>query len=140
MSDAIAALNTTLSYVVSTGPVVKSEVINVVSINAPDGEMGKAETGHLKSTIKTKRPTLLDPGTVSLTIQWIPKDTVHQAVRALYYAKEQKTWEITYSDGSEDEFEGFITKFTPSAGGNEENLTAEVVIQVNSVVRFTPGA
>lgn len=133
MSDAIASLGTKLQVTISS---TLTDIPNNTVIDGPDSAMGVAPTDHLASTIKTKRPTLLDPGTISSTFNYIPSDTVHKFLATTYEAKGIVAWKLLFSDTTFCLFSGFITKLKPSAGSNEDNLAMDLEVTLTTDITW----
>jgi len=127
------ALGTTLGCDFTT-PGTYVVIGQVLSISGPEAAVGSAETTNLSSTAKPYRPTLPDPGTISFSIEFDPTDaTTHQKLETLQGTPAIHGWQITFSTGGSTHtctIQGFLTKFAPSAGGPEENLTADIEVQL----------
>jgi len=141
MATVIPALGTTIAVDQIGGETpTHTPISQVLSIEGAGNEVGSIETTHLKSTRKTYRPGLPDGGEVSLEIEYDPADADHKFLRGLADDPEILSWQISYPTEPKatlDTFDGFLTAFTPSAGGPEENLTASITIKVTGPVVTT---
>lgn len=131
------ALGTTIAVDTTGGSTTYTTIGQVLSIEGPSNEVGSVETTNLSSTRKTYRPTLPDGGELTFELEYDPSDTAgHKFLRGLADAPQVLSWQVGYplSPVVKDTFQGFLTKFAPSAGGPEENLTASVTIKVTGAV------
>jgi hypothetical protein len=113
-----------------------------VSIDGPEIAVEAIPTSNLDTTGgKTFRPSLIyDPGTLSLTVQYNPKDTTHQSVLALMVPTPTAgNWTLQFTDGSTYAFSGFPTKWKVTSVELEENIEADVEIQISGNIVITPG-
>ncbi len=125
------ALGTTLGFDQTT-PGTYVTLGNVMSIGS-DREFGSVETTNLGSTKKTYRATILDGGEISFEVELDPGDSAHAALETSFLAGTTHLWKITYTDTAHatDIITGFITKYSTSAGGPEENLTASFTVKAD---------
>lgn len=143
MATVIPALGTTLAVDKAGDGLEYTPITQIVSVEGASNEVGSIETTHLGSTRKTYRPGLPDGGEVSFEVEYDPADTEHKFLRGLADEPEILSWQISYPTlpkATLDTFDGFLTAFTPGAGGAEENLTASVTIKVTGPVVTTTAA
>ena len=120
-------------------------VANVVSVDFSGFTRAPVGTTALGDTQKTNRPSAqLDAGTCTIVINYDPTDTQHQALHDAVVdwddnsPPDDSTFSVAYPDGSDHEFDGFITSFTPSGIASEDsNLQASIVVQINAGPTFT---
>lgn len=140
-AEVIPALGTTIAVDKLGGETPTYSVISqVLSIEGASNEVGSIETTHLQSARKTYRPGLPDGGEVSFEVEYDPSDPDHKFLRGLADEPEILSWQVSYPTEPKatlDTFDGFLTGFTPSAGGAEENLTASITIKVTGPVVTT---
>jgi hypothetical protein len=125
------AAGTTLSFDPAT-PLTYVPIANITSISGPEAEVGSVETTVLTSTARTYRFTLAEPGDLNFELDFDPSDSVtHTKLAALQSTPAIHSWQIAYptTPVSKATVSGFLTKFTPNAGGIDENLTASVTIK-----------
>jgi hypothetical protein len=131
------AAGTTLAFDPTT-PLTYLTIGNITSISGPEGEVGSVETTVLTSTRKTYRYTIVDPGELSFELDFDPTDAaVHAKLAALQDVPAMHSWQITYPCAGTPKkatIDGFLTKFSPDAGGVEENLTAAVTIKLTGPI------
>jgi hypothetical protein len=123
-----------------TTPATYVLIGNILSISGPEGEVGTVDTTVLTSTAKTFRPTLLDPGELTFELDFDPTDTTsHTKLAALASTPTIHGWQITYATtpAKTCTVQGMLTKFAPSAGGVEENLTANVTVKCSGAPTWT---
>lgn len=128
-------LNSTLaSSTTSNGTF--TAVDGLTSIDGPKSEMGTVDTTNLTSTVKTTRPTLVDPGTVTATGQYDPEDTVHQSLKTAFDAGTILFWKETFNTVTPKvaSYQGYLTSFEVSGIEPEENLTFSFTIQLTTAV------
>jgi len=123
-----------------TTPATYVLIGNITSITGPSGEVGTVDTTVLTSTAKTFRPTLPDPGELTFELDFDPTDsTTHQKLENLAITPAMHGWQITYATTPPKicTVQGMLTKFEPSAGGVEENLTASVTVKCSGAPVWT---
>lgn len=131
------ALGTALSVDKAGTGTTYTPIGQVMSIDGPSNEIGSSETTHLGSTRKTFRPTLPAGGEVTFELEYDPSDTAgHAFLRGLADSPQVLSWRVSYplTPVINDTFEGFLTKFSTSAGGPEDNLMASATIKVTGAV------
>ena len=108
----------------TTGGTTWAAVTDVVSISPPDLQLGKVESTDLQSATKEYKPTIADPGEMTVNLNWDPVNTEHAALLAKSLADQSTppAWKITFTDTDSTEmiFSGFITNFPVSELGNED--------------------
>jgi hypothetical protein len=133
-------LGTTLSYSTDGGTTFTA-IVQLVSIDGPNSEMGSVDTVNLGSTVKTTRPTLKDPGTVDIEVQYDPGDTTHQALDSAHTDKTILTWKETYNYAASgahfSTYAGYIKSRAISGMEAESNLTGKYSIQLTSEIETT---
>lgn len=129
-----AAFGTTLKI----GGTAGTAVVNIESIEGPEQSVEMLDmTAHDSgSSYREMRPSFIDAGEVSLTIQWDPNDATHKnaasGLRALLAGRTLTTFGITYptTPASADVFTGYVTAFTVSAPFDDK-LMADVTITLS---------
>jgi hypothetical protein len=120
-----------------------SLINEVISIeNAGGGTVAAADTTWLSSLVKTYRGTIPDNAEVSMSLNFDPTDTVHKFVRNLKDTPSNgpNFFLVTFNTGNTNSsamFNGIVTEFSgPTAGGVEENLTADVTVKITGAVTW----
>lgn len=100
-------------------PKLTSDVQEVTDHDSPD---------HTKEFIAT----LIDPGQLKITINWLASEATHQTLITKAQSREMTNWQITMVDtpASKWTFSGFITGFEAKAPDNNV-YEADVTIQVS---------
>lgn len=109
------------------GPQVKREVLDVTDHDSPSG-------------YKEKLGTLIDPGTVKFTVNYLPTDVTHQHMIALAQSGAIINWRYLMVDvgASFFDFAGFVSVFGPPKGPVSGVYEAPFEITVTGAV--TPPA
>ena len=123
----------------TTLKLASTAVGNVVSISGPNRSVGTVETTNLNSTERTFRPTILDNGEVTVTIQFDPDDTQHIALEGLLTASPlaAATWVITMTDATPSTYtvSGILTSFDVDTAASVDDLTmATLTIKVTGAI------
>lgn len=132
MANAILGKGTTLKLGSAT-------LGGVVSISGPTRTVGTVNTTNLSSSAATYKPTILDNGEVTVTIQFDPDDTDHSAVEALMTASPLAagSWTITCTDATPSTyaFSGILTNLNYNFAASYEDLsTAELTIKISGAI------
>ena len=88
----------------------------VVSFSGPGGVAGTYDVTHLLSTKREKRPSLPDEGDYTMECNFIPGDAGQQAMLADRSSRTVREVVVTYSDGSTDTFNAYVTGAVKSGG------------------------
>jgi len=112
-------------------PVVFERICEIKTFSGPGGSATVIDTTDLCDTAKTKRMGLADEGQLSFTINYIPQDTAHAALRAARASRELTSFKLTFTDSPATvwEFAGFVAGFSVSGsvdGVIEANVTIEI--------------
>ncbi|WP_165068272.1 phage tail tube protein [Paludisphaera rhizosphaerae] len=111
----------------------------ITSIDGPSSSVGSIETTNLSSTRKTYRPGIPDGGEISATIQMDPADANQVYLAGLADAPVVKSWQVSFPTTPATLFtvDGFLTDFSPSAGGVEDVTEVSVTIKCTGAVVIT---
>ncbi|MEZ5945217.1 MAG: phage tail tube protein [Planctomycetaceae bacterium] len=113
-------------------------VAQVISIDGPDSSVPEVETTHLGSSAKAYRPgEIPEAGSLDFSIYFDPSDTGHQELQTLAKTPSTVSWQVTFSDGSTLDWEGFLTSFSLSGMEDESNLTADCSVRITGQITFT---
>lgn len=122
----------------STLSVNSVSITQLLSLSGPAMSVGEVSTTNLASTSKTRRPSIQpDGGTVSATFQY--DESIHSSLATLVSTSSTAlvSCAITYPDGTQVDFDGFVSSFEISAGGEDTNLEGTIEIMVSGAVTFT---
>ena len=113
-------------------------VAQVVSISGPDSAVPEVETTHLGSTAKEYRPgEIPEAGTIDFSILFDPGNTGHAELVTLAKTPSVVSWQVTFTDGSTMDWEGFLTSFSVSGMEDESNLAADCTVRITGQITFT---
>ncbi len=118
-------------------------IAQVTEIEGPEVTVPAIDKTNLSDVYKRWRPGLPEPGKVSFKIQFDPADTTHQALStaANTFPQPIVAWTITYNTQSgtaHDSFTGFVSSYKKTGMNQEDNLTGELEIQMDSLPVPTP--
>lgn len=136
MSNALVGRSAKLQVGDGSSPDVFSDVAEVVSISGPGRSAQQADTTHLNSPndYMEYKPGMLDGGEVTIEGRWIPTDsslnTDTDGLLNLMEARTTRTFKVLWPDGSDTQFEAFITAFEPNVGGHSEPVNLSVTLKV----------
>ncbi len=129
-----------MGYLPGKGTLLKlngSTIAQRVKLEGPDSKVGEADVTHLDSTFKEFRPTIPEAGNISGTLLYDPADTTHQDMEALRNVPSTEAWELEFSDGSSDAFDGFLMEWKKSGMEVEKYVEAEFKIRITGLITFT---
>lgn len=115
-----------------------TEVTEILSIPAPQGQTTVVESKHLRSTAKTKTkiPGFIDPGNFSPTVQY--NKTMHNTLLGFWKAGTTHYWRVTLADGSTAKCSAFISAFAPFPEVPEDDrLTSQMTLECTGPWTFT---
>lgn len=112
----------------------------VKSFTGPGGSAAVIDVTDLQSTAKEKRMGLADEGQLSLTINYIPDNAVHQGLRADRAARTENDFQIIFTDGLSTnwDFSAFVTAFSVS-GGVDGVIEATVTLEITGSITESTG-
>lgn len=133
MTNAIEAQGTKFEIGVGD-PAVYTQVC-VKTFSGPGGSAAVIDTTTLCSTAKEKRMGLADEGQFSFTINYVPGDAGHEALRAARASREPTPFRLTFSDTPATvwEFTGFVLSFSVS-GAVDAVIEASVTIEITGAI------
>lgn len=83
----------------------------------------------LTDTLSTYKMGMEDFSEFSFTQFWDPVDTQHASLDTLFGSKAVVEWQIVFTSGETDEFEGFVSELSPATIVKDQLLTRKVVVQ-----------
>jgi hypothetical protein len=84
----------------------------VSSINGPSGSAPIIDVTDLSSTGKEKQPGLMDEGQVTLEVNYLPSNAVHEMMRQARANRGLKSFRITFVGGTTFTFSGYVVGFS----------------------------
>lgn len=139
MSNAIESQGTKLRIGNTASPPVFTQVKELVSFNAFDGEAATIDVTNMDSTAREYLMGLPDFGGFTGQFNYLPKDPGHQAMRTAKQARAKRPFEFELSDGSLYTFEAFVTA-APLSGGVDAKVDGSFSLLVTGEPEFTPAA
>lgn len=139
MSTVWAGQGTVLKATISSS---LTAIAQVLEIDGPGIEVGTIETTNLGSTSKSRRAQLPDSGKITATIQYDPTDTTHQFLTTtiLTWPQAAITWELLFPSavGSHNyQFSAILTKFAPKGFNEEDNIEADIELELTGTITVT---
>lgn len=131
-SQAIETQGTIIS-IGSGNPIVYSEISEVKSFTGPGGSAAVIDVTHLRSTAKEKRMGLADEGQLSMTINYVPSDPSHIALRAARASRTKTPFKLVFTDLTEWTFEAFVLQFSTS-GGVDNVVEGSVTLEITGAI------
>lgn len=136
MSDAIEAQGIVISRGTGSGSPETFEAIpEIKSFSGPGGSASVIDVTSIASTGKEKKMGLQDEGQLTLTINYVPDNTVHAALRDDRDNRTERNFRIVFTDdgGTQWDFAGYVTGFSVS-GGVDAVVEAQVTIEISGSI------
>ena len=122
-----------MEFKISMGgsPVTYSTITEIKTFSGPGGSASVIDVTDLQSLAKEKRMGLADEGQLSFTINYIPTDVTHAALRQARADRTETDFQILFTDtpSTQWDFSAFVTGFAVSGavdGVVEANVTLEI--------------
>lgn len=138
-SSAIETQGTQLWIGDYASPPVFTQVKEMVSFQAFDGQANEIDITSLDSTAKEFLMGLQDFGQFSGEFNFLAGDTGQQAMRAAKASRVITPFELILSDGAKYEFNGYVLS-APVSGGVDAKMDGSFVIRITGDVTFTAAA
>lgn len=135
-SNAIDSQLTKIQIGSGASPHTFADIPEVKSFSGPGGSASVIDVTDLASTGKEKRMGLRDEGQLQLTINYIPDNAQHMALRTARANRALTPFKITFTDTAPATtwtFYGFVTGFSVS-GGVDAAIEAQVTIEISGSI------
>lgn len=134
-SNAIEAQGIVISRGTGSGPITYTAIPEIKSFSGPGGSASVIDVTDLASTAKEKRMGLADEGQLQLTINYIPDNTVHMALRADRAARTKVPFQIAFTDAGDTlwTFQAYVTGFNVT-GGVDGVVEATVTLEITGAI------
>ena len=135
-SKALEAQGTLLKIGNGATPEIFTKISEIKTFSGPGGSASVIDVTDINSTAKEKRMGLADEGQLSFTINYIPDDTQHKALRAARASREETNFKLVFTDDSPSttwDFAGFVTGFSVS-GSVDNVIEASVTIEITGSI------
>lgn len=141
MSDAVLGFGTQVKRGNGAGTAETFTAIPEIvgDIKGPGLELGTVDiTPHkLSDYYREVLPTLISPGTLSFTINYVTGDTTHEGLKTDAEDRVKRNFQIEWPDGEVNGFAGYITKFNKAAG-IESAIAMDVEISITGAISVVP--
>jgi hypothetical protein len=109
-SNALDSQGMVIQVGTSASPIVWSTIPEVSEMSGPGGQAAEIDVTDLSSTAKEFRMGLQDEGQISLTMNWIPANTVHATLRTARSNQTLTNFQIIFTDSPQTKwrFQGFV--------------------------------
>lgn len=118
-------------------PLVYTEVKEITTFNAFDGQASEIDKTHLQSAGKEFLMGLQDFGTFQLNVNHLPSDTGQGILRTAKGDRVKRAFKATFSDASTAEFEAYVLS-NPLSGGVDAKVDGSFALRITGSVTFTP--
>lgn len=134
-SNAIEAQGILIQRGTGTGTITYTTIPEVKSFSGPGGSASVIDVTDLSSLAKEKRMGLADEGQLQLTINYIPDNAVHMALRADRAARTKTPFKMVFTDVGDTvwTFEAFVTGFSVS-GSVDGVVEAQVTLEITGAI------
>jgi hypothetical protein len=92
-------------------PVAYTEILGITGYNPSGASVPEIPTTDLQSTAAEFKAGLLDNGSASMEIQYLPADAGQIAARAAFAASETRSFRLTDPEATTYTFDGYISNF-----------------------------
>lgn len=116
-------------------PEVFTKITEVKNFNGPGGTATVIDTSDLDSVAKEKRMGLPDEGQFTFTINYVPNDTQHTALRAARASRALTNFKLLFTDSPQTTwtFAAFVLGFAIS-GAVDGVVQANVTLEVSGAI------
>jgi hypothetical protein len=121
-------------------PETFTAIPEIKTFTGPGGSAAVIDVTDLSSAAKEKRMGLADEGQLSFTINYIPTNTEHEALRDARATRVETNFQMVFTDDSPStvwDFSGFVTGFAVS-GAVDGVVEANVTIEITGEIIQTP--
>jgi hypothetical protein len=113
-------------------------IAQVLEISGPEITVGAKDKTNLADVAKRYRAQLPDGGKVTFSIQYDPVSTTHAALYTMVTTWPQQlvAWKMIFNTVSGTDtalFNAFVTKLSPKGMNQEDNLEADVELQLDGL-------
>ena len=113
------------------------EIGELVDFEGPEGEAHAVQTTSLGDTAHGRLMGVPDWGKLTLTCALVPDDKGQRSAELASALRQQRTFRITYSDGTVQRFRGYVLG-TSRSGGTDERVGYTVAIGIASEIETNP--
>jgi len=134
-SSALVSQGMTIAMGDAASPEVWSTISEVTSIGGPDGSASEIDTTDLNSTAKEFRLGLLDNGSVSISLNFIPANVQHALLRTLSISGAISNFRMTFTDSPQTTwtFTAFVMGL-PIENSVDAVTTASITLRISGSI------
>lgn len=134
-SNAIEAQGTILKRGDGAGVEAFTAIPEIKTFSGPGGSASVIDTTDLSSTAKEKRMGLADEGQLSFTMNYIPTNAQHMALRSDRASRVKRNFQLVFTDSGATtwDFAAFVTGFSV-AGGVDGVIEATVTLEITGSI------
>lgn len=120
---------------------VYTRVANILGLTPAEETRTSIEKAYLDvdNNVKNFEPGMIDPGSVTLNLEFDSNDAAQNALKADKNTKANFFYRIEYPDGSTDDFQGFITNWGKTVEA-ENTIQRTVTFKVSGAIDEVPAA
>jgi hypothetical protein len=112
------------------------EVGEVTDINREDPGAAEIDTTHLRSTSKEYLMGLQDPGTLTMTVNFLFDDTGQNLLHTAKADRVARDFRVTYPSTDVMTFSGLVQTFNGPGASVDDKLVGNVTLRVTGDVEF----
>lgn len=134
-SSALEAQGMKIQIGTGSSPVY-ADISEIKTFSGPGGSASVIDVTDLSSAAKEKRMGLADEGQLQFTINYIPADVQHAALRSARASRAETPFKIIFTDDSpatEWDFNAFVTGFAVS-GAVDGVVEAQVTLEITGAI------
>lgn len=134
-SEALESQGVELQLSDDASPEVFTKIAETVDINQATGQAAVIPTTDLSSTAIEKRMGLPDEGQCTLTINYIPTNAQHSALKAARAARTRKHFKLYYTDSPQtiDTFFAYVLSL-PRTIAVDGIITSSITLEIDGPV------
>lgn len=134
-SSALDSQGMVIQWGSDASPQVWSTIPEVTEISGPGGQANEIDVTDLSSSAKEFRMGLQDEGQISLSMLWLPANTVHNNLRTDRANQTLRTFRITFTDSPQTEwvFTAFVLGIEVS-NAVDDVTRATVTLRVSDAI------
>lgn len=131
-SAAMIGYGTTVHVETSAGSGTYTKLGEVTSVTPPNESVDEVEVTHMESPNRYKEYVqgLIDPGDISVEINYIPGDATDDFIVAWRTSGETRNMKFTYPNAAGVTFPAFVKGYQPSIGGPSGKMSATLTCKV----------
>lgn len=134
-SNAIEAQGMQLQIGDGATPEVFAKISEIKTFSGPGGSASVIDVSSLDSLSREKRMGLADEGQLQFTINYVPTDAQHAALRAARASRKQTNFRLIFTDtgATQWDFAAFVTGFSVS-GSVDAAVEAQVTLEITGAI------